>query len=67
MLLFPMVNSVLAVKMNIKLKTYYSNTAVRYTGVPKTIRRYGTLLFLIFEELKIIINNMSSYFSFITF
>ena len=39
MLLFPMLNSVLVVKMNIKLKTYYSNTAVRYTSVPNTIKR----------------------------
>jgi hypothetical protein len=37
--LFSMVNSDLAINVFLKVKMYYSSPAVRYTGVPKTIKR----------------------------
>jgi len=35
-----MVNSDLAINAFIELNKYYSSAAVRYTGVPNTIKRY---------------------------
>ena len=39
-----MVNSDLAINAFIELNKYYSSAAVRYTGVPNTIKRYGSFV-----------------------